>query len=123
MKSWDWQWGSTPEFTHDIEGSFPFGDIVRAASFALSIRCSADLVALSRQKSLHITSRHALITSASLTRPPRNPDWYRSAEHLVSLLEGDRYGTLEGVERALEGMDGVKTERLKILVDWLKKEM
>ncbi|ORY90879.1 hypothetical protein BCR35DRAFT_108826 [Leucosporidium creatinivorum] len=100
LQSWDWQWGSTPEFTHDIEGSFPFGDI-----------------------SLHITSRHALITSASLTRPPRNPAWYRSAEHFVSLLEGDRYGTLEGVEKALEGMEGIKTERLRTLVEWLKKEM
>jgi len=43
LKSWDWQWGQTPEFTIQIDGSFDWGTIVRTLlihlfeSFALRL--------------------------------------------------------------------------------------
>lgn len=29
LRTWDWQWGQTPEFTNTLDASFPWGDIVR----------------------------------------------------------------------------------------------
>lgn len=27
LKSWEWQYGQTPEFTNELEGNFSFGDL------------------------------------------------------------------------------------------------
>ncbi|TNY24189.1 Lipoyltransferase and lipoate-protein ligase [Rhodotorula diobovata] len=100
LKSWDWQFGQTPEFTHDMSGSFPFGDMT-----------------------LSITSRHGLVTRASLARPPRPLEWWRAATELCRVLEGDRYGSVERTVETVSGLRGEEGERVRVLLEWLKREM
>ncbi|GAA6048019.1 hypothetical protein JCM3770_000151 [Rhodotorula araucariae] len=100
LKSWDWQYGQTPEFTHEISGTFPFGSMTLA-----------------------IHSRHGVITSATLASPPRPLEWWRAASELCALLEGDRYGGMAKTLEAVQGMRGETRERIEVLLEWLKREM
>ncbi|BGP37091.1 hypothetical protein JCM10449v2_000995 [Rhodotorula kratochvilovae] len=100
LKSWDWQYGQTPEFTHEISGSFPFGSMT-----------------------LSINSRHGLITTASLPAPPRPLEWWRTASTLCALLEGEQYESIEKVVRAVQEMKGEERERMEVLLEWLKRKM
>ncbi|GAA5997015.1 putative lipoate--protein ligase [Rhodotorula paludigena] len=100
LKSWEWQYGQTPEFTHELSGTFPFGSLT-----------------------LSVNSKHGLITSASLSNPPRPLDWWRTASELCRLLEGDRYETLERTREALPRLKGEERERMETLVEWLQREM
>lgn len=29
LQTWEWQWGQTPEFSHQMEAKFDWGDVVR----------------------------------------------------------------------------------------------
>ncbi|GAA5832831.1 hypothetical protein JCM3766R1_007058 [Sporobolomyces carnicolor] len=68
LKSWEWQYGNSPEFTHDLTGN----------DMTISLR-----------------SRHGLITSASVSTPPDDADLWSAASEVCEVLEGDRYGTIE----------------------------
>ncbi|GAA5984227.1 hypothetical protein JCM11641_005887 [Rhodosporidiobolus odoratus] len=100
LKSWDWQYGQTPEFTHSLSGSFPWGSMV-----------------------LDISSRHGLITSASLPTPPKPLEWWKAASELCQLLESDRYETVERTVEKAAGKLGEEGERLSVLLEWLQREM
>ncbi|GAA5914253.1 hypothetical protein JCM6882_003666 [Rhodosporidiobolus microsporus] len=100
LKSWEWQYGQTPEFTHTISGSFSWGSLT-----------------------MDISSRHGLITSASLPTPPRPLEWWKSASELCQLLEGDRYETLEKTLETAGKRKGEEGERVRALVEWLRREM
>ncbi|BGP29252.1 hypothetical protein JCM10296v2_000990 [Rhodotorula toruloides] len=100
LKSWDWQYGQTPEFTHEITGSFDFGSLT-----------------------MSVSSRHGLITSASLPSPPLDLDWWQSASELCELLAGDRYESMEQTAQAVRERAGDEGERLRVLVEWLRGEM
>ncbi|SCV72713.1 BQ2448_4250 [Microbotryum intermedium] len=98
LQSWDWKYGQTPEFTHDVSGEFPFG-----------------------QLSFHITSRHALITSCTITTPPLNVDFYRAAQTVCEVVQNLRYGSLDGVEDKVP--QGLKGRRVDELLKWLRRVM
>ncbi|KAK4052167.1 hypothetical protein OIV83_002462 [Microbotryomycetes sp. JL201] len=100
LDSWGYKWGSTPEFTHDIKGKLPFG--------SLAVR---------------IHSKGAIITGVELLEPPKQIEWRQVVEELVDMLEGDHYGTLDGMDAALRGLNGFKAQRMKTIVEWLKDEM
>ncbi|GJN87773.1 hypothetical protein Rhopal_000728-T1 [Rhodotorula paludigena] len=74
-------------------------------------------------KTLSVNSKHGLITSASLSDPPRPLDWWRTASELCRLLEGDRYETLERTREALLRLKGEDRERMETFVEWLRREM
>ncbi|BGP22044.1 hypothetical protein JCM10295v2_000921 [Rhodotorula toruloides] len=100
LKSWEWQYGQTPEFTHEITGSLDFGSLT-----------------------MSISSRHGLITSASLPAPPLALEWWQSASELCELLAGDRYESMEETAAAVRDREGEEGERLRVLVEWLRGEM
>ncbi|KAK4049748.1 hypothetical protein OIO90_005329 [Microbotryomycetes sp. JL221] len=100
VHSWEYKWGSTPEFTHEISGHLHFGSMT-----------------------IRIHSRHAIITNAELVQAPKQIEWYRTAEEVIDMLIGDRYGTLEGINQKLKGLNGFKAQRIKVIADWLKREM
>jgi lipoate-protein ligase A len=122
LQSWDWQYGQTPEFTHSLSGSFPFGSLVRLPSSGFFVHISSRSPP-SPSQDLTLASRHGLITSASLPSPVASPDWSNAANELCSLLEGEQYETVEGVAEKLEGKSGEEAEKLRLLVDWVKGEM
>lgn len=35
MKTWEWEYGQTPEFTNTIEGTLSFGDLVRRVLYRM----------------------------------------------------------------------------------------
>ncbi|GAA6005214.1 hypothetical protein JCM10207_002900 [Rhodosporidiobolus poonsookiae] len=100
LKSWEWQYGQTPEFTHTLSGSFPWGSLT-----------------------LDLSSRHGLITSTSLSHPPRPLEWWKAASELCTLLEGERYETVEGVGEKAAKLRGEQGERVSELFEWVRGEM
>ncbi|SCZ91813.1 BZ3500_MvSof-1268-A1-R1_Chr5-3g08153 [Microbotryum saponariae] len=98
LQSWDWKYGQTPEFTHDVSGEFPFGPLA-----------------------YHITSRHALITSCTITTSPSNADYYRAAQTVREIVQDLRYGSLDGVEGKIP--QGLKGKRVEELLKWLRGVM
>nr|KIR50581.1 lipoate-protein ligase A [Cryptococcus bacillisporus CA1280] len=109
LKSWEWQYGQTPEFTNELEGNFSFGDL-----------------------SISIAARHALITSMGihLTPPLHVSTDERSIKqaYLDSLalsLVGKRYESLEGFEGVMgEEWDDEHWRDLgNDIVSWLRKHM
>ncbi|KAL0250278.1 hypothetical protein I308_102451 [Cryptococcus tetragattii IND107] len=109
LKSWEWQYGQTPEFTNELEGNFSFGDL-----------------------SISIAARHALITSMGihLTPPLHVSTEERSIKqaYLDSLalsLVGRRYESLEGFEGVMgEEWDDEHWRDLgNDIVSWLRKHM
>ncbi|KDE05823.1 hypothetical protein MVLG_03767 [Microbotryum lychnidis-dioicae p1A1 Lamole] len=98
LQSWDWKYGQTPEFTHDVSGELPFGPLA-----------------------YHITSRHALITSCTITTSPLNADYYRAAQTVREIVQDLRYGSLDGVENKIP--QGLKGKRVKEVLKWLRGVM
>ncbi|GAA5960401.1 hypothetical protein JCM3765_007499 [Sporobolomyces pararoseus] len=97
LKSWEWQYGNSPEFTHEITGN----------DMTISLR-----------------SRHGLITTASVANPPDDADLWSAASELCEVLEGDRYGTIEKTREYLErASEGSYKQLLQKVVDWLRREM
>lgn len=119
-QSWEWQYGQTPEFTHEITGSFDFGSLVGALLFAYG---SPTKLTTFLSQTLSIDSRHGLITSASVPSPPVARAWAHSASELCGLLAGDRYETMEQTTEAVRGRAGDEGERLRELLEWLRREM
>ncbi|GAA5994821.1 hypothetical protein JCM5350_000901, partial [Sporobolomyces pararoseus] len=97
LKSWEWQYGNSPEFTHELTGN----------DMTISLR-----------------SRHGLITTASVANPPDDADLWSAASELCEVLEGDRYGTIEKTREYLErASEGSYKRLLQKVVDWLRREM
>ncbi|KWU45844.1 Lipoyltransferase and lipoate-protein ligase [Rhodotorula sp. JG-1b] len=100
LKSWEWQYGQTPEFTHVIAGTLSFGPL-----------------------EMTIQSRHGLITHAELTRAPPE-EWRVAAPELCELMVGDRYETLERTRETVEqGGPPQHRERMSEVIEWLQREM
>ncbi|KPV76787.1 uncharacterized protein RHOBADRAFT_12541, partial [Rhodotorula graminis WP1] len=128
LKSWDWQYGQTPEFTHEISGSFPFGNMVRPPPSLQSASAPSrpDRPLFPRSpapQTLSINSRHGLISSASLSHPPRPLEWWRAATELCRLLEGDRYESVERTREAAARLRGDEGDKVRQLLEWLRGEM
>ncbi|GAA5883256.1 hypothetical protein JCM3774_000647 [Rhodotorula dairenensis] len=108
LKSWDWQYGQTPEFTHDMTRSLSFGTV-----------------------SIRIQSRHGMITSAEPTRREGSlsrggdADVARVVSDVCALLVGDRYESLERTREAIDadGSGSERRERMREIVEWLQREM
>ncbi|GAA5858404.1 hypothetical protein JCM5353_003957 [Sporobolomyces roseus] len=97
LESWQWQYGQSPEFTHEMKG----------LEMTISIR-----------------SRHGLITSASVSDPPDDADLWSAASELCEVLEGDRYGSLEKTREYVEGSSqGSYRDSMSRVLDWLEREM
>ncbi|GAA5924167.1 putative lipoate--protein ligase [Sporobolomyces koalae] len=99
LKSWEWQYGNSPEFTHDI---------------------STDDMTIS------IRSRHGLITTATVSNPPTSTEMWAAASELCQLLEGDRYGTLERTRAYLDknrNETNQYNESIRKMLQWLQREM
>ncbi|GAA6061099.1 hypothetical protein JCM10212_006130 [Sporobolomyces blumeae] len=101
LKSWEWQYGQSPEFTHDVRG-FP-GD--------------SDLT-------ISIKSRHGVVTSATVSTPPDDADVWSQASEVCDVLEGDRYGTVEATRAYVEtSAPGAYRDGMQRIVDWLARAM
>ncbi|KAI0355388.1 Lipoyltransferase and lipoate-protein ligase [Trametes cingulata] len=96
LKTWDWAFGQTPEFTYKIQKSFDWGAL--------------DAI---------LRSKHGIILSCTFTYPEGTDSALRARlEELAHRLEGERYGFVdEGVaELASEG-------RVGEVWRWLRTEM
>ncbi|WWC69572.1 uncharacterized protein I206_103515 [Kwoniella pini CBS 10737] len=109
LKSWEWQFGQTPEFTNLLEGQLSFGSI-----------------------SANLTARHALLISLTFhLEPLHNESTEKTMEKqnfldsLALSLVGHRYESLEGVEGALDHQweDEKWRERGNEVISWLRKVM
>ncbi|OCF35398.1 lipoate-protein ligase A [Kwoniella heveanensis BCC8398] len=109
LKSWEWQYGQTPEFSNQLQGDFAFGSI-----------------------SASLTARHALITSLTLHLTPPvhgNTDETASKQEYLDCLAlsliGCRYETLDGAEGALGSQyeDEHWRELGNEVLGWLRKVM
>ncbi|WVQ78213.1 hypothetical protein IAT38_000296 [Cryptococcus sp. DSM 104549] len=109
LKGWEWQYGQTPEFTNELEGSFSFGDI-----------------------SVALTSRHALIQSITFhLTPPLHASRAETAEQqdfldaLALSLVGKPYESLRGAEGVPSGrFDEEKWRDLgNEVMGWLRRVM
>lgn len=120
-QSWDWMYGQTPEFTHDLTGSFDEGDVVSFGARE-SPQKWASTDAVSSLQTFNLKSRHALITSAEVVVYP-GTTLSEQASMLAKTLVGDRYGSLELAEEAVGKAVARDKEQLGELVDWLKREM
>ena len=54
---------------------------------------------------------------------PAEREWADRARDLVANLEGDRYGSLEGVREKAGQMSVEGGEKTRALIEWLRKEM
>ncbi|KAK8869918.1 hypothetical protein IAR55_000486 [Kwoniella newhampshirensis] len=109
LKSWEWQYGQTPEFSNELEGAFSFGSI-----------------------SASMTTRHALITSMTFhLSPPLHFSTEEVAEKqqfldsLALSLIGKRYESLEGAEGTMGDRwdDEHWREVGNEIMSWLRRTM
>ncbi|KAH9943166.1 Lipoyltransferase and lipoate-protein ligase [Epithele typhae] len=97
LKTWDWAFGQTPEFTYKIENTFPWGTV--KAEFL---------------------SKHGVILSCVLYPPEGAEESVKSGLALMSMvLEGQRYGAADDRPRSLAR----DSEDLWAVWDWLRKAM
>lgn len=114
-------YGQTPEFSHSITIPSPAGPIVRL--FTAPPPFLPELTFFLFSQTYEVKSRHGLITSAELSTAPNQADWWRSAEAVSKVLEGDRYGSLEESRRVVGEIVGLKGGRARVLIKALQKEM
>ncbi|KAL7413024.1 hypothetical protein BDY24DRAFT_71388 [Mrakia frigida] len=101
LKSWDWAYGQTPEFSVELKEEFSFGKI-----------------------NATITSKHGLITAASLSPSPSTSSSSSSCplvaglEELEASLVGQRFGS-----SSIGSEQGYLGEELEEVLRWLKEKM
>ncbi|WWC85362.1 uncharacterized protein L201_000225 [Kwoniella dendrophila CBS 6074] len=109
LKSWEWQYGQTPEFTNSLEGELSFGSI-----------------------SASLSARHAVITALTLHLTPTLHETTESTSEKQSFLDslalslvGHRYESLDGAEGALgHAWEEEKWRELgNEIIGWLRKVM
>ncbi|KAI0371535.1 Lipoyltransferase and lipoate-protein ligase [Pilatotrama ljubarskyi] len=97
LKTWDWAFGQTPEFTYKIQNSFAWGSLAAV-----------------------LRSKHGIILSCTLTYPQGiGPDLKAKLEELAIRLEGERYGFVDEGVAALASRDRCAAE----VWGWLRTEM
>ncbi|RSH86607.1 Biotin/lipoate A/B protein ligase [Apiotrichum porosum] len=99
IKSWEWQYGQTPEFTNLITADLSFGRVTA-----------------------HVHSRHALIQSLVLELYPLNSEASDAAQDALDriglALAGTRYESLEDAETILG--DSVRADIAGEVLAWLR---
>ncbi|WRT67011.1 uncharacterized protein IL334_003977 [Kwoniella shivajii] len=109
LKSWEWQYGQTPEFTNSLEGELSFGSL-----------------------SASLSARHALLTSLTLHLTPTLHEATEITTTKQSFLDslalslvGHRYESLDGAQGALghEWEDEKWREMGNEVINWLRKVM
>ena len=94
LKSWQWAFGQTPEFTYDLQNTFTWGNVVSYGPF--SSLCSD----LRPTQTTQITSKHGVILSCTfqVTDMDGSDISRQLREDLDALskqLEGQKYGFLD----------------------------
>ncbi|KAI0677240.1 Lipoyltransferase and lipoate-protein ligase [Trametes maxima] len=85
LKTWDWAFGQTPEFTYKVQKSFVWG-----------------------QLSAELRSKHGMILGCSFTYPHDiYPGLRVDLDNLALTLAGQRYGSVDESHRELEGKSTV----------------
>ncbi|TBU63239.1 Lipoyltransferase and lipoate-protein ligase [Dichomitus squalens] len=97
LKTWDWAFGQTPEFTYKIEHGFPWGVV-----------------------SAEIRSKHGVILSCSVACSESTEEHLKERlAALVKRLQGQRYGSVDDGITLLAEED----ERVTGVWEWLRTEM
>ncbi|KAI9064843.1 Lipoyltransferase and lipoate-protein ligase [Trametes sanguinea] len=100
LKTWDWAFGQTPEFTYKIQKSFPWGST-----------------------SAELRSKHGIILSCTFVHSETesiDSSLLTGLEKLAHGLEGEKYGFVdESVAQLPLSVD----ERVERVWQWLKEEM
>ncbi|OSD04531.1 Lipoyltransferase and lipoate-protein ligase [Trametes coccinea BRFM310] len=98
LKTWDWAFGQTPEFTYKIQKSFSWGST-----------------------SAELRSKHGIILSCTFTHSGNSDSSLLTGlEKLAQGLEGERYGFVdESVAEFASSID----ERIGEVWQWLRTEM
>ncbi|ORY32223.1 hypothetical protein BCR39DRAFT_557623 [Naematelia encephala] len=109
LKSWEWQYGQTPEFTNRLETVLPFGEI-----------------------SASLTSRHALITSLTFHLTPSISATTAETTVRQEFLDALALSLIGARYEALEGADGPEDpaydtpqwrELSHEIISWLRQAM
>ncbi|KAI0776146.1 Lipoyltransferase and lipoate-protein ligase [Trametes elegans] len=96
MKTWDWAFGQTPEFTYKIQKNFAWGP------------------------SVELRSKHGIILSCVVTHPEDvNSRIGTGLQDLAARLKGERYGSVGERVVTLAQSDG----RISAFWQWLREEM
>jgi len=93
LKSWDWSYGQTPEFTHDLKKTFPWAEV-----------------------RVHIKSKHGVILSCDFQCEER--DEAKVVSEVCSQLGQDLVGRKYGILDLAEGT-GIRRE----VIEWLRDDM
>ncbi|KAF8592114.1 Lipoyltransferase and lipoate-protein ligase [Ramaria rubella] len=94
LQQWQWQYGQTPEFTHKLSGTFPWGEIT-----------------------VDIRSKHGIILSCHLSSDNIDQRW---CDELADSLVAAKYASLEGRG---ERDDTDHPQQMSDIIEWLKEEM
>jgi len=101
LKSWEWVYGQTPEFTHRLENRFGWGNLVAK-----------------------IISKRGIIESLTLVPGSAESILRDECDELQGLMLGDRYGTIERTLEVLRGLRGQRRDdTMQQIVEWLFREM
>lgn len=117
LKSWEWQYGQTPEFENTIVGDLPFGRVVCPAAGLWSTVGRV----LTGNQEVSLSARHAVMKSIEFKNSEAQP----TLDKLAALLIGLRYETLEGAEDAVIAtlQPGEEAEVATQTVQWLRQAM
>ncbi|KAI0638498.1 Lipoyltransferase and lipoate-protein ligase [Trametes polyzona] len=97
LKTWDWAFGQTPEFTYKIKKNFTWGPL-----------------------EAELRSKHGIILSCTFTHPEgEESTLWQGLEALARRLEGERYGSVNDTVASLAESDG----RVADVWTWLRSEM
>ncbi|KAL7422195.1 hypothetical protein Q5752_002841 [Cryptotrichosporon argae] len=103
LKSWEWQYGQTPEFTNTLAAALSIGQVTAS-----------------------LTARHARITSLALALDPAPgaPGHAQAAlDELALALVGKRYESLEGADGVDWPADASRRELAAEVIRWLRTAM
>jgi lipoate-protein ligase A len=108
LSTWDWRFGSTPEFTHTLRHNFPWGDVT------VEVRSKHGLIL---DCSFQLTNTHITSTTFELLS-----QWTRS------FYQGKRYGFLRETGQGSDPPGGLhdplRCERNELILDvkvWLEE--
>ncbi|KDQ15382.1 hypothetical protein BOTBODRAFT_108526 [Botryobasidium botryosum FD-172 SS1] len=100
LQSWEWSHGQTPEFTHVLTRSFPWGAITA-----------------------HMHSKHGLILDSTRIDCDGDTVCAESCAAIGEELVGSRYGDVSELISRVEGDGGEKADIRSAVLRWLGEEM